>query len=238
MLPIDPKLATMLALGFLLGIEHAFDADHVVAVSTLVTRERNLKKSSFLGIFWGIGHTTTLLIVGLAILTLKLTIPNRLALSMEFVVGAMLVLLGGIVLKDVISRRIHLHSHSHGDESHLHLHEHREEKAHAHNHVFKPEFRSLLVGMVHGLAGSAALVLLVLTTAPSISIGLFYIIIFGIGSISGMMLISTLISLPFIMMTARKFEHFSEKIRTGAGLVSIGLGVVIMLQIGIGKGLF
>lgn len=234
---IDPKTVTMLALGFLLGIEHAFDADHVVAVSTLVTRNRNLKKSSFLGIFWGIGHTTTLLAVGLAILTLKLTIPDRIALSMEFVVGAMLVLLGGLVLKEVITSRIHMHSHSHGKGSHLHLHAHCEEKVHAHEHQFKPEFKSMLVGMVHGLAGSAALILLVLTTAPSISSGLFYILTFGVGSISGMMLISTLISLPFII-TAKRFESLNHKVRTGAGLVSIGLGIVIMLEIGIGKGLF
>ena len=234
---MDPKIVTMLALGFLLGIEHAFDADHVVAVSTLVTKNRNLKKSSFLGIFWGIGHTTTLLAVGLAILTLKLTIPSKLALSMEFVVGAMLVLLGVMVLKEVIIKRIHIHSHSHGEGSHLHLHAHQEQKTHAHQHLIKPEFRSLLVGMVHGLAGSAALILLVLTTAPSISSGLFYIFTFGIGSITGMMLISTLISLPFIV-TAKKFDNLNEKIRIGAGLVSVGLGIVIMLNIGIGKGLF
>lgn len=233
----DPKVITMLTIGFLLGIEHAFDADHVVAVSTIVTKNKSLKKSSFLGIFWGIGHTTTILVVGMAILTLKLTIPDKLALSMEFIVGAMLVLLGGMVLREVIINRIHMHSHTHGNESHLHLHAHKEEKLHKHQHEIKPEFKSLLIGMVHGLAGSAAIILLVLTTAPSISSGLFYIIIFGVGSIIGMMLISTLISLPFIM-TARKFENMNQKIRTGAGLVSIGLGIAIMLEIGIGKGLF
>lgn len=233
----DPKVITMLTIGFLLGIEHAFDADHVVAVSTIVTKNKSLKKSSFLGIFWGIGHTTTILVVGMAILTLKLTIPDKLALSMEFIVGAMLVLLGGMVLREVIINRIHMHSHTHGNESHLHLHAHKEEKLHKHQHEIKPEFKSLLIGMVHGLAGSAAIILLVLTTAPSISSGLFYIIIFGVGSIIGMMLISTLISLPFIM-TAKKFENMNQKIRTGAGLVSIGLGIAIMLEIGIGKGLF
>jgi high-affinity nickel permease len=234
---IDTKIVTLLALGFLLGIGHAFDADHVVAVSTLVTKNRNLKKSSFLGIFWGIGHTTTLLIVGLAILTLKLTIPDKIALSMEFLVGAMLVVLGGSVLKEVITNRIHMHSHSHGREPHLHLHAHKEEKAHVHQHRLRPEFKSMLVGMIHGLAGSAALVLLVLTAAPSLAHGIFYILIFGMGSIIGMMLISTLISLPLIL-TVKKFDSLNEKIRTGAGLISIGLGIVIMLEIGIGKGLF
>lgn len=233
---IDPKLLTMLALGFLLGIQHAFNADHVVAVSTLVTKNRSLRKSSSLGIFWGIGHTTTLLAAGLAILTLKLTIPGKVALAMEFVVGAMLVFLGSIVLKEVIANRIHLHSHSHGEECHLHLHSHVEEEAHAHEHL-KPEFRSLLVGMVHGMAGSAALMLLVLTAAPSIASGVSYILLFGTGSIVGMMLISALISLPFIV-TAKKLEHMNEKIRAGAGLISIGLGISIMLEIGIGKGLF
>jgi len=231
-----PELFTMMALGFLLGIQHAFNADHVIAVSTLVTKNQSLKKSSFLGIFWGIGHTITLLAVGMAILTLKLTIPDRLALFMEFMVGAMLVFLGVVVIRELIINRIHMHSHLHGRQAHLHLHSHVEEQAHIHQHI-KPEFKSMMVGMVHGLAGSAALMLLVLTSAPSISSGLLYIVIFGIGSIIGMMAISTLISLPF-MVTAKKLENFSNKIKAGAGIISIGLGIFIMLEIGIGKGLF
>ncbi len=231
-----PELFTMMALGFLLGIQHAFNADHVIAVSTLVTKNQSLKKSSFLGIFWGIGHTITLLAVGMAILTLKLTIPDRLALFMEFMVGAMLVFLGVVVIRELIINRIHMHSHLHGRQAHLHLHSHVEEQAHIHQHI-KPEFKSMMVGMVHGLAGSAALMLLVLTSAPSISSGLLYIVIFGIGSIIGMMGVSTLISLPF-MVTAKKLENFSNKIKAGAGIISIGLGIFIMLEIGIGKGLF
>jgi high-affinity nickel permease len=226
----------VLSLGFLLGLKHAIDADHVVAVSTIVSENKNLRKSSILGVLWGLGHTASLLIVGLVILAFKLTIPVTLALSMEFLVGVILVILGISITKEFILNRLHLHGHSHQEKSHLHLHSHKSSIGHGHFHGLKHEHKSIAVGMVHGLAGSAALTLLVLTTIDTLVSGVFYILIFGIGTIVGMMIVSTIIGLPFVY-TANRFEEINEKVRLTAGFISIFLGIIIMVEIGFVQGL-
>lgn len=236
-----PQAFTLLSLGLVLGLEHALDADHVVAVSTLVSQTKSLRRSSIFGILWGMGHTTTLFVVGLVILLFKLTIPQKLALSFEFLVGIVLVLLGVDVLRKVLQGRVHLHPHTHPDgTTHVHLHAHDrphgephdqpEESAHHHHH------RSFLVGLVHGLAGSSALMLLVLTTVESVWQGIFFILIFGVGSILGMMVTSTLIALP--MKAVTNFARVDRGLRLAAGVISIVLGVLIMGRIGFVDGLF
>ncbi len=228
-----PQAFTLLSLGLVLGLEHALDADHVVAVSTLVSQTKSLKRSSIFGILWGMGHTTTLFVVGLVILLFKLTIPQKLALSFEFLVGIVLVLLGADVLRKVLQGRVHLHPHTHADgTTHVHLHAHSqpEELDHHHHH------RSFLVGLVHGLAGSSALMLLVLTTVESVWQGIFFILIFGLGSILGMMVTSTLIALP--MKAATNFARLDRGLRLAAGAISIVLGLLIMGRIGFVDGLF
>lgn len=233
---MEVDASAILLVGLLLGVKHALDADHVVAVSTLVSKNKNLLKSSLLGAAWGLGHTSTLLLVGLFVLFFKLSIPTKVALSIELAVGVILVFLGISVTKEFFLDKMHLHSHEHERNPHLHLHSHTDQKNHSHEHEIKPEHKTFLVGMVHGLAGSAALMLLVLTTVSTMYQGLLYILLFGLGSILGMMAISTLISLPFTY-TAAKFEEMNYRIRLTAGFISILLGITIIFKIGFKEGL-
>ena len=212
--------------GFLSGVRHAFDADHVAAVSTFAAKNNSIRESSLLGMFWGFGHTISLLLIGLIILLLKITIPKNVSLSLEFVVGVMLVVLGINTILAINKNKIHLHKHKHGQEEHIHFHSHKTTKKHYHEHL--PFHQSLFVGLIHGLAGSAALSLLVLTTIKSIWIGMAYILVFGIGSIIGMMLISSIISLPFALIP-KKLERTQRILRVSAGLISAITGLIIII---------
>ena len=218
------QFISLLGLGFVLGLKHALDADHVVAVSTIVSETRSLKKSSLAGALWGMGHTITLFLVGLFVLIFKLTIPDKLALSFEFIVGAFLVVLGVDVLRKIRKEKIHLHKHKHGDVVHIHLHSHKESISHHHSH------KSFVVGMLHGLAGSAGLMLLILTTINSLSQGLLYILIFGVGSTIGMLMVSGVIGLPFLLTA--KVNKVHNAVKLVAGTISIVLGFTIMVEIG------
>jgi len=222
---IEAPFAAILGLGLLLGMKHALDADHVVAVSTIVTENRKLWRSSLIGAFWGLGHTLTLLLVGIVILIFKLAIPEKLALGFEFAAGAMLVLLGLLVARRMVRDLWHVHFHEHEGQAHLHWHSHKD--APGHDHVHLP-MKSLLVGMVHGLAGSAALMLLILATIKSVWQGILYVLVFGLGSIGGMMLLTTAISLPFLW--AARLEGARRAIAVLAGLTSIALGLTIMYE--------
>jgi len=219
------NIAIILGLGFLLGLEHAFEPDHVVAVSSLVAKHTNLKKTTMLGTLWGLGHTTTLFLVGIIVLTLKLSIPETIANSLEFIVGLVIILLGIFVIKDVIGNKKHIHTHTHENKPHIHLHSHKNTGSHAHYH------KSFSVGLMHGMAGSAALMLLVLSTMDSIILGILYIIIFGIGSIVGMAIVGGLISLPFIY-TSKKSTSINKWIQYATGIFSIGFGLFLLLKIG------
>lgn len=221
---------TLLGLGFILGLKHALDADHVVAVSTIVSQVRGLKKSSLIGAAWGVGHSTTLLLVGLVILIFKLVIPNKVALFFEILVGFILVILGIGVLIKAIKEKIHLHKHKHDNTVHTHFHSHKESPSHIHMH------KSFMVGMAHGLAGSAALMLLVLTTVKSVSWGLSFILIFGAGSILGMFILSGILSLPFLLTA--KFEKIHNNIKILVGIISIILGFTIIYENSFVNGLF
>lgn len=227
------KILTTMGLGFILGLKHSLDADHVAAVSSLVSKNKSIRKSSLLGAIWGVGHTTTLFIAGIIILLFKITIPDMIALSLEFLVGMILVALGVSVLRDVIKKKIHSHKHKHGKIIHTHFHSHKDYKSHFHKHANK----TFIIGLIHGLAGSAALMLLVLATISSVVQGVIYILIFGIGSILGMTIISSIISLPFVF-TAKKFNNMNKAVKVIAGIISIGLGISIMVEIGFTEGLF
>lgn len=219
------QLISLLGLGFMLGLKHALDADHIVAVSTIASQVKNLKTSSLLGIFWGLGHTATLLIVSLLVLLFKINIPKIFSLSFEFIVGVMLVILGINMLKKISTEKIHLHSHIHDALSHIHFHQHAISTSH--NHIHK----SFFIGIVHGLAGSAALMFLVLATVKSVFEGILYVAIFGIGSIAGMFLISTAIGIPFVI--TQKFSSIEKNIKIIASSISIVLGGIIMYEIGV-----
>ena len=226
-------LGTALVLGFILGIKHALDADHVVAVSTIVSRDPRPLRAARAGMFWGIGHTLTLFVAGVAVLFLKLSISDRVALTFEFLVGAVLVALGVQNLWDYWRTRFHTHSHESG-ETHVHFHTHRDGHDH---HQTNRQRKSLFVGMTHGLAGSGALVLLVLSAIDSPLEGAAYILVFGLGSILGMMMIGTAMALPF-SLSARRFGKLTRHIQLLAGGVSILLGALVMVQIGLLGGLF
>jgi sulfite exporter TauE/SafE len=236
---MEPSLYAAFGLGLILGVKHALDADHLIAVSTIVSEHNNLKWASLIGAFWGLGHTTTLFVVGVLVIGLRLTIPPRVALGLEFLVAVMLVVLGANILwRSFRSEKIHLHAHNHSPETHSHFHIHGErEEIHAHPHPFKSMRKPFFVGMVHGLAGSAALMLLVLTTIPSPMAGLLYIVIFGFGSVGSMLVLSSLIGLPFIF-TAQRFTVLNRWIRLVAGLASAAFGLFLGWDIGFNDGLF
>ena len=234
---IEVGILTVLALGFILGMKHALDADHVVAVSSIVAKNRSLLSSSIIGAFWGIGHTTTLFLMGFLILTLKITIPAQVALLMEMAVGVMLVFIGGVVAAGLIKERLDYHLHQHDGQSHVHVHKHTYVEPHQHQHAIRRGYRSMAIGMVHGLAGGAALMLLVVSSIQSVMEGLLYVVIFGAGSVVGMMIISTLISLPFVY-TAFHFTRLNRAITVFASMASIVLGTAIIYEIGFVQGLF
>ncbi len=232
---MEPTPLVTLALGFVLGMEHALDADHVVAVSTMVSRHRSLVRSSLVGICWGLGHTATLFLVGVLVILFKVRIPERLAFSMEFAVGIVLVALGASVLWGFLRRRVHAHAHRHEGEIHVHFHSHASGAHHDHDHPSTGYGRSVLVGMIHGLAGSAALMLLILATIRHPLVALLYILVFGAGSILGMLGISGLLGVPFVL-TAERFAGIHRKLGMAVGTASTLYGVWIMVSIVVGRG--
>lgn len=224
------QLTTLISLGFFLGLKHTFDPDHIVAVSTIVSRTKNVKRSLFHGALWGMGHTITLLLVGSLILVFKIAIPQKLTLTLELLVGAVLVFLGINVLLELIKSKTHQHKHRHNKVTHSHSHSHKESTAHIHIH------KSFMIGMLHGLAGSAALMLIVLASVESIAQGLFYIAAFGIGLIVGMLIVSGIISLPFIL--TKKFDNINLGLKIFTGIISISLGFSIIYKIMTSSNLF
>ena len=225
------ELDSLLVVGFLLGVRHALDPDHVASVATISTSSRTLIDGLKQGVAWGVGHTLTLLLFGGAALFLGLAVPEDLAHFLELAVGVMLVLLGADVLRRIMKERIHVHRHDHRDgASHLHVHSHAQVDRHAHSHPPLIPLRALMVGFMHGLAGSAALVLLTVAAGPSIARGIVYIIVFGIGSILGMALLSVVIALP-LRLSSNRFERVQWNFRLGVGLVTIILGLSILRNI-------
>lgn len=234
------SLASTLVLGFLLGLRHALDADHVAAVATLATGTRSLGRTVAQGVAWGMGHTLTLMLFGGAVLVAGAVVPEQAARSLELAVGVMLVLLGADTLRRLRRERIHFHAHRHAShQAHFHAHSHRGETAphdpKRHEHEHPPGFpaRALVVGMVHGMAGSAALVLLSLEVLHSPAWGLVYIAIFGAGSILGMALLSVAIAVP-LRLTSRRLGWAYRGLSATVGLVTMVLGGWIVLRIGLG----
>ncbi len=247
---------SVLGLGFVLGLKHALDADHLIAVSTIVSERKGFLSSSIVGALWGIGHTLSLLLVGCLVIALQFQIPERVALAMEFAVAAMLIILGlNVLWKLYRGEMIHVHVHEHHGHKHVHPHIHPFRFVHqhtndaSHHQTTKPSLlermlkhvntskRSILIGMVHGVAGSAALMLIVLATIPSTSLALTYIGVFGVGSIGGMFVMSTLVGIPFVF-TANKSFLLNRIVRGLAGTISVLFGLFLAWQIGFVDGLF
>ena len=255
-------LLSIVAIGFFLGMRHATDPDHVIAVSTIVTQQRNPRRAALIGVFWGLGHTLTIFIVGSAIILFNLVIPARLGLAMELSVGFMLILLGGWNLASFMhsvpaaaqlsgNATVHSHPHSHGDYVHSHPHAHGPE-GHAHPPDQNPlarldrtlgrtalyqALRPLIVGIVHGLAGSAAVALLILASIRNSTWAIAYLLVFGVGTIAGMMLITMSIASAF-RFVGNRFEAFGRRLALVSGLISVAFGVVVAYQICVVQGLF
>jgi len=215
----DTSLPAALGIGFLLGLRHATDADHIAAVATFVSRDRGLLRSCLVGTFWGAGHTAALLTAGLATIIFKITISPAVEKTLEIVVAMVLIVLGVHVLLRVLAP---VRQHRHGQTNSGTLD--GDADVHQHRHVLTFGSRPFLIGLLHGLAGSAALTLLVLATISSPLASVLYIVVFGIGSTAGMLAVSGLIALPFLL-TAGRVDRLNTLIRATAGASSVILGV-------------
>lgn len=230
-------MIAILFLGFLMGVRHAFDADHLAAVASLATRRRSLRAGVMQGAVWGLGHTLTLLIVGGLCLSLDAAVPESWARGLEMAVGLMLLALGAEVLWRLRREQVHVHAHRHPDGTrHLHAHRHAEDLPHdaaGHDHLHAAGFpkRALLVGAVHGMAGSAALLLLTLHQARSPASGLVFIALFGLGSISGMAALSAAIAVP-LRWSARLVSSAHGGLEALVGLATLGLGARVLSGFG------
>jgi hypothetical protein len=225
------SLATVLGAGFLLGVQHATDADHLAAVSTLASRHRSVVRSALLGSFWGAGHALALLAASTVMAALRLTLAPGVAQALEGLVGVMLVALGAqVVLHALGATRVHRHAHAHGGDPHDHLRAHLGgTTAHDHGHLLRLGARPFLVGLLHGLAGSAALTLL-MSTASSPLGAVLYIAVFGAGSTTGMLVLSGLIGVPFAF-TSRHSARLHGALRLAAGSTSLALGVWLVADL-------
>jgi len=225
-------MISLLLLGLVLGMRHALEADHLAAVASLATRSKGTRRTVLQGAVWGLGHTLTLLAVGGACLLLRAAISERVAAALEGAVGVMLLLLGADVLRRMRRRRVHLHVHRHADGTvNLHAHGHAPEEAHDpdhHQHAHEGfPLRALLVGMVHGLAGSAALLLLTLTTLSSAWLGVAYIAVFGIGSIAGMAVLAAVISVP-LRGSMRSLAGWANGLEAAIGVGTLLVGAWVL----------
>lgn len=225
------SLVAILALGFVLGMRHATDADHVVAVSAIISRERRLSAAAPVGILWGLGHTLTMFVVGGSIILFGIVVPPHVGLGMELFVACMLVLLGGSNLRSALRETREPALAHPADVSHSHVHPSPSGWLRGHS------LRPLLVGTVHGLAGSAAVALLVVGTIRGTLAALGYVLVFGVGTIAGMLLITTAFAVP-VASVARRFERFHRALGTATGLSSIAFGALLFYQIGFVHGLF
>ncbi len=235
---MELQVISILGVGFVLGLRHALDADHLIAVSTIVGERKGFWNSSMIGAAWGLGHTASLLFVGMLVVAFHLRIPEKVAMAMEFAVALMLIMLGANVLwkiKRGATFHVHTHEHHHHLHIHPHVHEVNNKQQHTHeHHAVNISKKPFFVGMVHGMAGSAALMLLVLATIPSRVLAFLYIAIFALGSVGGMFLMSALISLPFSMTS--KYEKLNNIVRTSAGVMSMCFGLFYAWQIGFVEG--
>jgi high-affinity nickel-transport protein len=211
---------SIITLGFVLGIRHATDADHVVAIATIVSRQRAVRSAAWIGALWGLGHTLTILAVGVPIVLFNWVIAPRLGLAMELAVGLMLIALG---LKNLRS-----HAHDHDDPGRI-------DRLCGGLGIYQAA-RPLVVGIVHGLAGSAAIALLVLTTIRDPWWALGYLLVFGVGTVAGMVVITTAIAVPFAGTTRSDLTH--RRLRLVTGVLSVSFGLFLTYEIAIVNGLF
>ncbi|MBI3635493.1 MAG: high-affinity nickel-transport family protein [Candidatus Rokubacteria bacterium] len=244
-------LTSAVLLGFVLGLQHATDPDHLVAVATIVTRERRFRAGALVGTLWGLGHTLTLGVVGGALVVLGLAVPPAFGTGLELIVAAMLVLLGVLRLRDAVGLRnvapdhltsAHVADHDHDGSEVLHSHPHSHgHDTHAHTHVHPSRgllsalegrglaWRAVLVGAVHGLAGSAAVSLLVMATLRTPTGALLYLLVFGAGTIAGMTMLTAVMAWP--VAWAARLAPARRVLAVGAGAGSLAFGILYAVRI-------
>ncbi len=248
---------SLLLLGLVLGMRHATDADHVIAVSTIVSRERSLAGSLRLGLAWGVGHSITILAVGGAIIFLGLSLPSKLNSGLELAVAMTLVLLGIWAMRGVLSSAkgaadavpSHSHVHSHGDYAHRHRHGHSAGE-HGHEAADTPLakldsklgaerlyvlLRPFVVGVVHGLAGSAAIALMILAAINDTLLAFVYLLVFSLGTAAGMLIVTAVVALP-MAISGRRFPRYNRRLQTAFALLSVAVGGFLLLQTSIELG--
>ncbi|MEM9387287.1 MAG: sulfite exporter TauE/SafE family protein [Pseudomonadota bacterium] len=230
-------MITVLILGFLIGVRHALDADHVAAVASLVVGTKSVAHSVRQGVVWGIGHTLTLFTVGTVVVVAGTRVSPRVEVMLEAAVGIMLIGLGLDVARRLVAERVHFHTHRHEDGiQHFHAHSHRgaakethDAQRHSHSHAPAERFpaRALLVGLMHGLAGSAALVILCLDSTGSLLNGLLYMLLFALGSILGMALLSAVIAVP-LTRSEHRLTHLHRGAQAVVVLLNVSLGGMLL----------
>ncbi|MDX2093192.1 MAG: hypothetical protein SFX73_35440 [Kofleriaceae bacterium] len=211
-------------LGLAVGLRHAFEPDHLTAVATLATETRDPKKGAALGALWGLGHTVSLVIVGIVLIALGEALPAQLAAWFELSVSFVLIALGARALVRAWKQGLVGPSHQHAHGGHAHLHAGPD--AHVHLGRWTLAWRPLAVGIVHGLAGSGALTALVFAQLPSTAGRIAYIALFGLGSIAGMAVASALVG-----ASLRSLVRWQRTVTIGAGMLSIGFGIVWSLPL-------
>jgi len=234
---MDASAAVTLLVGFALGLKHSTEADHVVAVSTLLSDAggsgNSARRSALVGALWGLGHLLTLFAAGAVLITLRVRVPPQVEWALELLVAVVLLWLGVHTIRKCFAGRYHFHLHRHGAHAHAHLHFHsRSEAGHEHaSHAEAAAARDvrrrapLLVGMAHGLAGTAGLALLVLSSIPSRSLGVAYLLVFGLGALLGMAAFGALLGMP--LARAKSRLAWLDAIRLAAGAASSILGAVL-----------
>ncbi|MGE0468219.1 MAG: urease accessory protein UreH [Nitrospira sp.] len=226
----ETELLTLLGVGFLLGLRHALDSDHLAAVSTVLAERPSFLASGAVGLWWGIGHTLTLLLVGSMVLAWGIRIPDEFEFMAESGVAVLLLVLGGTLAVRLYRERWHVHSHHHDGAPHVHFHSHQRQEDHRHRHWMAQSIRPLCIGMVHGLAGSAALMLVILASTKEVGAGLLSILIFGVGSIVGMMLIGLTISVP-VMYSRSISQRLFIAVQGVSSFASVLVGVWMLVKL-------
>ena len=226
---VDVASILTVATAFVLGLGHSLDPDHIVAVSTLLCSSTSLRKSVASATLWGVGHSAVLLVVGLLVLGLRIAIPESVVQLLELGAASMLIVLGILVIRPLLSHRLHPHRHKENGEVRIieqkKIHSHPHVHTHDHSHLHK----SALTGIVQGLAGSAAIMLVTLATVNSLELGIVFIFVFGGGVILGMVGIACLIN-SLLNYTAARLEGMHEKIVAVTGIISISFGIFIFVQ--------
>lgn len=229
-------MESFLVLGFLVGMSHALEADHLAAIGSMASGRSSPKRLAFMGAAWGLGHTITLFLLCSAVILFGFVLTDRAAAALELAVGVMLVILGANVLYRMTRSKIHFHVHDHGDgQPHIHAHSHAHAKVvhnrdpHIHEHPRGLPIRALMVGLMHGAAGSAALLALALAASREPWLALTYVAVFGIGSMCGMAMLTFVVAWP-MKFAERSARWMHRGLYTAIGLVAIGIGGRLILE--------